>query len=238
MKKLPLMLSTLVFALSGCGGSGGGGGTSADPGLAFDAISPDIAVQGHELDLYVRVMPTTAEEVGRSTTVTVSATSGVTLDETSFNVLVPAQRTFVGHVVHLKAPTGAPVGSQYTITVRRTVATDASSTPSARKTITITDHDAEATVTPNFVNAPAGSSATATIGLLPVGNASGTVLFNSNSVYTVTPSSITLTAGQTTPTTATVTFTVPTTPGSQIVPISWSFAGHSKFVPFPLTVTQ
>lgn len=240
MKKCFLLSSLFAVFLAGCGGSSGnsGGGAPKNSGIAFDAISPDIAMQGSDLDLYVKLTPVEEDEQLRTTTVKVTATSGVTIDEPSFDVTLPLYKSSVFHIVHVKLPVGAPVGGQYQVSVRRNLTLATGGEKAATQTITITDRDAEATLTPNSVSAPAGSAVTSTISMLPSGNASGTVTFDSNASYTVTPSTLTLTAGQTIPSTATVTFTLPTTASTTQVPVSWSFAGHRKFVPFQATVTE
>jgi len=226
-----LSLFVVIATLISCGGSAGNS-LSTGAGLAFDDENPSQALPGSTFSLLVDASAASNQEVNSSVTVRADTNSNfVGVTETSWTQAVTAVGTRTYHVLNCTVSPSAPVGTSLRIHVYRALAgTD--QIVEDHTTVFVGRSIVQGTLVSTNVAAAPGQVATSALDLTPVGGFSGSVtLAGLLPGATVTPSTVTLTAGQTAPTRVTLSYAVPAdAPFASIlnVPFGWeSSAGHA-----------
>jgi len=227
-----LCLLVVIATLISCGGSAGNS-LSTWAGLAFDDENPSQALPGTTFSLLVDTSAVASQEVNSNVVVQADTNSNlVSVTETSWTQAVTTVGTRAYHVLNCTVSPSAPVGTSLRIHVYRAVSGSSQTVVEDHTTVLVGRTLVQGTLVSTNVAAAPGQVATSALDLAPIGGFAGTVtLAGLLPGATVSPSTVTLTAGQTAPTRVTLNYAIPaSTPFASTVnvPFAWeSSAGHA-----------
>jgi len=206
-----LLLGVSILIILACGGSGGLSSLAGPKGVGFSSENPNIALSGQSVTLLVYGRVAATNENNADVTMTASTNVG-TLSETTWTQTLLSGNALSYHALTLTLPANTAAGTAISIHVSRPVERIAGHPDIDEDILTMTvgASTITASLSPATVTGQAGQTVTSTLNLLPTGTAAGQVTLTSLVAgATVSPSHVTLTAGQTTPTPVTISYTIP-----------------------------
>lgn len=209
-----LLLVASALILTACGGlftseTGSGDGGARD-GLRFSTLNPTTATPGSTVELAYDVVSASTGESNSDVNIDLSADAGATVNPTTTVVRIPSTNEAATGIVRVQIPAGPTPGAAINVSAVRDSSVPGLTIRPVTYRLMVATAGFTASLAPATVTGPQGGNAVGTLTLTPVGGFSGNIeVTGLDPDIVVTPSTVNIPGGQTTPVTTQVTYRIP-----------------------------